>query len=189
MCQTTSTTFLNRRRGECFLPGAGSAEASGAPADVLPIQESRALPAWRGHIICHGKAWDRQRNTKLLAGTVKRDYGSTSLAEAGADNLSVVGAMHPIIPRNPNPLDVATQAERMARQEQGRWGLVFQAITAVSLAVVTSRMLLDMLRDHTRRQGNSANHAGGAGDDLGPAVRREVERALARREAGHSRGA
>ena len=55
--------------------------------------------------------------------------------------------MHPFIPRNPNPLDVASQAERMARQEQGRWGLVFQAITAVSLAVVTSKMLLDMLRD------------------------------------------
>lgn len=59
--------------------------------------------------------------------------------------------MHPVIPLNPNPLHVASHAERLARQENGKWGLVFQAITAVSLAVVTSKMLLDMLRDHDRR--------------------------------------
>ena len=62
------------------------------------------------------------------------------------------GAMHPFVPHNPNPLHVASQAERLARQEHGTWGLVFQGITAVSLAVVTSKMLLDMLRDSDRRK-------------------------------------
>ena len=72
-----------------------------------------------------------------------------------AENLSDGGAMrpmHPFMPINPNPLHVATQAERLAKQENGNWGVVFQAITAVSLAVVTGKMLLDMLREHDRRK-------------------------------------
>jgi hypothetical protein len=93
--------------------------------------------------------------------------------------------MHPFVPNNPNPLHVASQAERLARQEHGTWGLVFQSITAVSLAVVTSKMLLDMLRDHEKTR----NKAQGADENLGPLVRREVERTLAAHDTHRGRGA
>jgi len=54
------------------------------------------------------------------------------------------------IPHNPNALHVASHAERLARQENGKWGLVFQAVTAISLGAVTTKMILDMCRDPSR---------------------------------------
>jgi len=92
--------------------------------------------------------------------------------------------MHPF---TPNPLRIASQAERLAGQDSGAWGLVFQGITAVSLAVVTSKMLLEMLRSHeptTRKQAAAA----AVDDDPGPAVRREVERAVECALAARGRG-
>ena len=70
--------------------------------------------------------------------------------------------------------------------ENGGWGLAFQAANSVSLGdVVTSKLLLDMLRDR-----KEARHKAAARDEnLGPLVRREVERALADRDAGRGRGA
>jgi hypothetical protein len=56
--------------------------------------------------------------------------------------------MHPVIPNNPNPLHVATHADRLAREQAGsKLGLVFSAITAISLGVMTTKMVVDMVRD------------------------------------------
>jgi hypothetical protein len=53
------------------------------------------------------------------------------------------------IPHNPNGLDVMTHADRLARQQAGKWGLVFSGITAISLGVVTTKLLIDMVKDAT----------------------------------------
>jgi hypothetical protein len=56
--------------------------------------------------------------------------------------------MHPVIPSNPNALHVATHADRLAREQGGnKMGLVFSAITAISLGVMTTKMIVDMVRD------------------------------------------
>ncbi len=65
--------------------------------------------------------------------------------------------MHPVIPSNPNPLHVATHADRLAREQAGsKLGLVFSGITAISLGVMTTKMILDMVRDarddHRKRE-------------------------------------
>jgi len=61
-------------------------------------------------------------------------------------------------------------------------GIVFQAITSISLGVMTARMLYDMVHGDDRgRHGRHNREA--ADDDLGPAVRREVERAQAEHRA------
>jgi hypothetical protein len=63
--------------------------------------------------------------------------------------------------------------------ESGGWGLAFQAVNSVSLAIVTCKLLLDMLRDR-----KEVRHKAQATDEsLGPLVRREVERTLAARDA------
>jgi hypothetical protein len=60
--------------------------------------------------------------------------------------------MHPFVPHTPNPMHVATHAERLAKEQQGnKLGLVFAAITAVSMGVMTTKLLLDMLRDRDCR--------------------------------------
>ena len=83
--------------------------------------------------------------------------------------------MHPHPPQY-DPLKLLAQAE-----QAGRWGIVFQAITSISLAVMSSRMLYDMVRgDHRSRHGRSWEQPA---QDLGPAVRREVERVLAEDES------
>jgi hypothetical protein len=83
--------------------------------------------------------------------------------------------MHlPSLPHPPNPQP----------PEGGRWGQVFAVISSVSLAVVTGKMLLDMVRGH-----KAARHEPrGKAEDLGPLVRREVERALAEHDAHRGRG-
>jgi hypothetical protein len=59
------------------------------------------------------------------------------------------------------------------------WGLVFQAVNSVTLAVVTGKILLDMLRDR-----KEARHKAKAEvENLGPLVRREIERALTQHDA------
>jgi hypothetical protein len=67
--------------------------------------------------------------------------------------------------------------------EGSPWGTVFAAVSAISLAIVSSKMLLEMLRDRhaERRKPNPAP------EDLGPLVRREVERALTAHEASLGR--
>jgi hypothetical protein len=83
--------------------------------------------------------------------------------------------MRPFLPNLPHP----------QLPENSGWGLVFQAVNSISLAVVTSKILLDMLRD--RRE---ARHKSQPADEgLGPLVRREVERALAAQDGRRSRGA
>jgi hypothetical protein len=60
--------------------------------------------------------------------------------------------MHPFIPSNPNPLTVASHADRIAREHHDyRLGLVFSAITAVSLGVMTTKMVLDMIRENREK--------------------------------------
>jgi hypothetical protein len=62
--------------------------------------------------------------------------------------------MHPYISSNPNPLQVADHADRLARERGGSsLGLVFSAVTAISLVVMTPRMLLDVLREGSSREG------------------------------------
>jgi hypothetical protein len=83
--------------------------------------------------------------------------------------------MRPSLPHNLNPLPPKSSG----------WGLAFQAVNSVSLAIVTSKMLLDMLRDR-----KEARHKAQATDEtLGPLVRREVERALAAHDTRRGGGA
>jgi hypothetical protein len=83
--------------------------------------------------------------------------------------------MRPSLPHNLNLLP----------PESGGWGLAFQAVNSVSLVIVTSKLLLDMLRDR-----KEARHKAQATDEnLGPLVRREVERALAAHDTRRGRGA
>ena len=55
--------------------------------------------------------------------------------------------MHPFIPNNPNPLHVAREADQHAREAHGTLNLVFSAITAISLGVMTTKLIIDMVRD------------------------------------------
>jgi hypothetical protein len=56
-------------------------------------------------------------------------------------------------------------------------------VSSIGLTVVTSKMLLDLLRD--RHEPRHKTHA--ADENLGPLVRREVERALAEHDARRGR--
>jgi len=59
---------------------------------------------------------------------------------------------HPVIPHNPNPLDIANHAERLGRERKGdNMALVFSAITAISLGVVTTKAIFDMYRESRER--------------------------------------
>ncbi len=82
--------------------------------------------------------------------------------------------MRPLLPRIPNVLPA----------ESGGWGLVFQAVSSVSLGIVTIKLLLDTLRDN--KQSKVKAHA--VDENLGPLVRREVERALAAHDVHPGRG-
>lgn len=68
--------------------------------------------------------------------------------------------------------------------ENAGWGLVFQAVNSIALTVVTSKVLLDMLRDRkgTQQKTNVTD------ENLGPLVRREMERALAAHDGRRGRG-
>ncbi|HVS34100.1 MAG TPA: hypothetical protein VMS17_00880 [Gemmataceae bacterium] len=63
--------------------------------------------------------------------------------------------MHPPIPNNPNPLHVASHADRFARETHGTLNIVFSAITAISLGVMTTKLILDMVRDAQERKTHS----------------------------------
>jgi hypothetical protein len=61
--------------------------------------------------------------------------------------------MHPYIPGSPNPLQVADHADRLARERGGsKLGLVFSAVTAISLGVMTTKMLLDIVHENRYRE-------------------------------------
>ncbi len=82
--------------------------------------------------------------------------------------------MRPFLPCNPHiPLP-----------QNGGWGLAFQVVNSVCLTVVTSKILFDMLRDR-KESGRAAQPTG---ENLGPMVRCEVERALAAYNARRGRG-
>ena len=63
--------------------------------------------------------------------------------------------MHPLIPNKPNPSHVAIEADRIAREGHGTQNLVFSAITAISLGAMTTKLILDMVRDGQERQPRS----------------------------------
>ena len=53
-----------------------------------------------------------------------------------------------MILHNPNPLQVVTHSDRLAREQgSNKLGLAFSAITAINLGVMTTKMLVDMFRD------------------------------------------
>jgi hypothetical protein len=64
--------------------------------------------------------------------------------------------MNGFVPNNPNPLHVANFADRLGRQQDGKFGLVFQVVTAISLGVMTIKLLKDMSDDRTA--GRSRGH-------------------------------
>jgi len=67
--------------------------------------------------------------------------------------------MHPIPPQHGTPMQVASHAERLAREQPGsRMGMVFQGITAISLGVMTAKSLLDMLRDRREKDKHGGHH-------------------------------
>jgi hypothetical protein len=67
--------------------------------------------------------------------------------------------MHPHSPSPGNPLQVASHADRLAREQQGgRLGLAFQGITAISLGVMTTKMVLDMIRDARDTERHRSGH-------------------------------
>jgi hypothetical protein len=84
--------------------------------------------------------------------------------------------MHlPSLPHAPNP----------PPPEGGRWGQVFAAVSSVSLAVVTGKLLLDMALGPRAARHEHRDRP----EDLGPMVRREVERGLAEHDKHRGRGA
>src|SRR5207253_859413 len=82
------------------------------------------------------------------------------------------------------PNDAPVSAQHAQLPENSSWGLVFQGVNSVSLAVVTSKVLLDILRD--RREARHKPQA--TEESLGPLVR-HVEQALAAHDARRGRGA
>ena len=65
--------------------------------------------------------------------------------------------MHPLVHRTPDPIQVMSHAEQLGHQGgSSRLNLVFQGITAISLGVVTTKMLVDMVHQATR----TTHHAG-----------------------------
>jgi hypothetical protein len=86
----------------------------------------------------------------MLAKELREVYGSPRCSPTNG------AAM--LIPHNPNPLHVASHAERLAKEQVGnRLGLVFSAITAISLGVMTTKMILDILRDKQEHRAGSGH--------------------------------
>jgi hypothetical protein len=83
--------------------------------------------------------------------------------------------MRPTLPNLPQP----------QLPESTTWGLAFQAVNSVALAVVSSKILLDMVceRRETRHKPQPVD------ENLGPLVRREVQRALAAQDERRGRRA
>ncbi len=53
-----------------------------------------------------------------------------------------------LIPNNPDPMRVASHADRLAREQAGSLlGLVFAGITAVSLGAMTVKTIYDIFRE------------------------------------------
>ena len=66
-------------------------------------------------------------------------------------------AMHPFIPHRPNPQQILSHSERLAREARGSTlELVFQGITAISLGVMTTKMLFDMIQESHQKRHHSA---------------------------------
>lgn len=57
------------------------------------------------------------------------------------------------IPSNPNPFQVASFTERLARERQdSKLGLVFSVISAIGLGAIVAQTLLEMMQKY--RQGS-----------------------------------
>jgi hypothetical protein len=79
----------------------------------------------------------------------------------GAENLLAGPTMHPFVHRPPGPLQVAEHAEQLSHQGGGgKLSLAFQGITAISLGVVTTKMLFDTVRKAagTTHHTSKSNH-------------------------------
>ena len=67
-------------------------------------------------------------------------------------------AMHPFIAHRPNPQQILSHSERLAWEARGRTlELVFQGITAISLGVMTTKILFDMIHKAAEKRHPSAN--------------------------------
>ena len=71
-----------------------------------------------------------------------------------------------MIPHNPNPMNLLSHADRLAKEHAGgKLNLVFSGITAVSLGVMTIKMVVDMLRDgRDRDHDHHHRHGHGLGE-------------------------
>ncbi len=71
--------------------------------------------------------------------------------------------MHPIIPPNPNALQLASYAERLASRQHGILQLVFQGIMAVSVGVITTKMIFDLCHDQATKHRRDKSEGRGRG--------------------------
>jgi CHASE3 domain sensor protein len=56
------------------------------------------------------------------------------------------------IPSDPNPLQVASFTERLARERQdSKLGLVFSVISAIGLGAIVVQTILEMMHSHRQR--------------------------------------
>ncbi|HWG47908.1 MAG TPA: hypothetical protein VN688_34415 [Gemmataceae bacterium] len=56
------------------------------------------------------------------------------------------------VPSNPNPLQVASFTERLARERQGtKLGMVFSAITAIGVGATMAQAILELMEDSRQR--------------------------------------
>lgn len=63
-----------------------------------------------------------------------------------------------LVPPNPHPFHVASHADRLAREHQGhKIALVFSAVTAISLGVMTTKMVLEMFKGNKEQKRHQAH--------------------------------
>lgn len=67
-------------------------------------------------------------------------------------SFAVTKAMYAEIPIHANALQVATQSDRIAREQKGNhMALVFSAITAISLGAAAAKTIFDMMHQKAER--------------------------------------
>ncbi len=104
---------------------------------------------------------------EALANIEASDYGLATYARGGDTpavparamdrTFSAGPAMHPFIPHRPNPQQILSHSERLAREARGSTlELVFQGITAVSLGVMTAKMVFDMVHESAEKKRHAA---------------------------------
>ena len=71
-------------------------------------------------------------------------------------------AMHPFLPQKPNPQQILSHSEQLAREARGsKLELVFQGITAISLGVITTKMVIDIVHETAGKKHHSAKSGQG----------------------------